>query len=254
LVCLVAGIGTVMLLPGRKTASMVKMGGLVVLTAFLVMAGIMGRGGVDSHADVYLWLFAAGAVGSALKVVTSARPVYSALYFVLTVIATAGLFILMWAEFMAAALVMIYAGAILVTYVFVIMLASEASSENATSALPECDAVSREPLAASAVGFFLTGLLLFLIFNRMDQKIPASPTEQSSGMRDLARYVFENQVVSMELAGILLTLGMVGAILIARRQVGTASGVQETFTVPDAVPDVSDDPHSIPVHGSKERN
>ena len=62
----------------------------------------------------------------AIRVVTHPKPVYSALYFVLTVFASAGLFVLLWAEFMAAALVLIYAGAILVTYVFVIMLAAEA--------------------------------------------------------------------------------------------------------------------------------
>lgn len=161
----------------------------------------------------------------------------------------------MWAEFMAAALVLIYAGAILVTYVFVIMLASEASSDTSTTAkLPECDAVSREPLAASAVGFFLTGLLLFMIFNKMEAGVSDSGMNQGVGIRDLARYLFDNQAVSMELAGVLLTLGMVGAILIARRQVGTASGVQETFLAPEGLPDVSDDPHSIPVHGVKERD
>ena len=73
---------------------------------------------------VYFWIFSAIALVGAVRVVTHPRPVYSALYFVLTVFATAGLFVLLWAEFMAAALVLIYAGAILVTYVFVIMLAA----------------------------------------------------------------------------------------------------------------------------------
>ncbi len=66
-----------------------------------------------------------------MRVVTHPAPVYSALYFILTVFASAGLFVLLSAGFMAAALVLIYAGAILITYVFVIMLASQASAEAA---------------------------------------------------------------------------------------------------------------------------
>src|SRR6185503_7620582 len=99
---------------------------------------------------IYFWIFSAIALLGALRVVTHPRPVYAALYFVLTVFATAGLFILLWAEFMAAALVLIYAGAILVTYVFVIMLAAQPAEDgapvsgSARAALAEYDAVSRE--------------------------------------------------------------------------------------------------------------
>ena len=54
------------------------------------------------------------------------RPVYSAVYFVLVVLATTGLCVLAAAEFLAAALVIVYGGAIMVTYIFVIMLAQQA--------------------------------------------------------------------------------------------------------------------------------
>src|SRR5436305_5171695 len=85
--------------------------------------------------NLYFWIFSGVGIVGAIRVITHTRPVYSALYFVLTVFATAGLFVLLWAEFMAAALVLIYAGAILVTYVFVIMLAAEAAppSESASN-------------------------------------------------------------------------------------------------------------------------
>ena len=131
LMCVVAGVGTAMLLPSRRETPLRKIGGVVVLaaalifTALLVHAAARVQGG--SGLSLYFWIFSAVALGGALRVVTHTRPVYSALYFVLTVFATAGLFILLWAEFMAAALVLIYAGAILITYVFVIMLASSAA-------------------------------------------------------------------------------------------------------------------------------
>src|SRR3989440_11180469 len=101
----------------------------------------------------FFWIFSAIAIIGALRVVTHPKPVYSALYFILTVFASAGLFLLLWAEFMAAALVLIYAGAILVTYVFVIMLAAEASAPGAgTRGFLEHDMVSKDPVIAAAVG------------------------------------------------------------------------------------------------------
>src|SRR5688572_22828665 len=126
--CAVAGIGTVLLLPSRKDAPLRKIGAVVMLAAGLILAALLVRAAADAGGmGVYFWVFAAVAIVGAVRVVTHPRPVYSALYFVLTVFATAGMFVLLWAEFMAAALVLIYAGAILVTYVFVIMLATQAA-------------------------------------------------------------------------------------------------------------------------------
>src|SRR5947207_13973802 len=152
--CAVAGVGTVLLLPARREASLSRIGGVILLAAALIFAAILVRWAAGSGAGgmgVYFWIFSAIAIIGAIRVISHPKPVYSALYFVLTVFASAGLFLLLWAEFMAAALVLIYAGAILVTYVFVIMLAAEAAPSGAVAArrdLAEHDAVSREPILA----------------------------------------------------------------------------------------------------------
>ena len=127
---MVAGVSTFLLLPGRRSVSIRRLGGAILLLCGLILGLDLIRFGAETgrYVNVYFWIFSAIAIFGAVRVVTHPRPVYSALYFVLTVFATAGLFILLWAEFMAAALVLIYAGAILVTYVFVIMLAAEASA------------------------------------------------------------------------------------------------------------------------------
>jgi NADH-quinone oxidoreductase subunit J len=246
--------------------------------------------------SVYFWIFSAIAIFGAVRVITHPRPVYSALYFVLSVLASAGLFILLWAEFMAAALVIIYAGAILVTYVFVIMLAAS-TVQAGLDKMAEYDAVSRDPVVAAAVGFTLMGVLLFVIFDRaepvsaplhtytytatkvesngrrvevageVDAPDPVAARdlvppelvlerdpEPSFSIQALGRYLFKEQAVNLELAGLILTLGMIGAILIARRRVLTpaelpvARGGRETFVAP-ATP-ISDDPYSIPVYGT----
>ncbi|MDQ3440620.1 MAG: NADH-quinone oxidoreductase subunit J, partial [Planctomycetota bacterium] len=168
--CVVAAIGTLLLLPSRNEAALRKIGGAVILAAGLILVALLVRAAAGTGGmGVYFWIFAAIALLSALRVITHPKPVYSALYFVLTVFASAGLFVLLWAEFMAVALIIIYAGAILVTYVFVIMLAAEATPTSGPMAgLAEHDAISREPLMACAVGFALLGVLLFVIFEKAD--------------------------------------------------------------------------------------
>ena len=178
---------------------------------------------------------------------THPRPVYSALYFVLTVFASAGLFVLLWAEFMAAALVLIYAGAILVTYVFVIMLAARAGDGGELS---DCDLQSREPIASCTIGFGLMALLLYVIFDRAPEGQVLSTVavaDADLSVRGLARYLFHNQLLNFELAGVLLTMAMVGAITIARRRVWTGE-VTERPAVTHEIGD--DNPHSIPVSGT----
>jgi NADH-quinone oxidoreductase subunit J len=211
--------------------------------------------------SVYFWLFSIISIVGAVRVITHRRPVYSALYFVLSVLATAGLFILLWAEFMAAALVIIYAGAILVTYVFVIMLATHSAAPgekegSEIGGLNEYDAVSREPLIACATGFTLMGVLLFVIFDRAPTGAVASaalshPVNAPGSVQAIGEYLFTNQLVNLELAGLILTIAMVGAILIARRRVVGGIETSETpeVTLGPATP-VDDNPHSIPVYGT----
>ena len=84
--------------------------------------------------------------------VTHPRPVFAAIWFVMVVVCSAGMFLLLDAEFMAFSLVIVYAGAILITYLFVLMLAQEATG-SAGEAL--YDRLPREPIAALVVGFVL---------------------------------------------------------------------------------------------------
>jgi NADH-quinone oxidoreductase subunit J len=277
--CVLAGIATVLLLPARREASMRKIGGVALAAVALIFAATLLRwtaGSAAGHMGIYFWIFSAIALVGAVRVITHTKPVYSALYFVLSVFATAGLFLLLWAEFMAAALVLIYAGAILVTYVFVIMLAAEATSPSASrtgalAGLGETDTVSRDPLAAAVVGFALMGMLLFVIFDKA-QPVPRAPSglppvelaaggaiDFSGSTESLGRYLFERQLVNLELAGLILTIAMVGAIVIARKRVqptedelpGMPPIEPTTDVVLGPATPVDDDPHSIPVSGTR---
>jgi len=272
--CVIAGVSTFLLLPGRRGVSISRLSGAVLLICGMILGVHLIRFGAAFHqyVNIYFWIFSAIGLFGAARVVTHPRPVYSALYFVLTVFATSGLFILLWAEFMAAALVLIYAGAILVTYVFVIMLAAQASAPGASAAarMTEYDSVSRDPLVASAIGFAVMGMLLFVIFDKANGLIPpldraghvtsgvAASSSDISGIpnagntQELGVFLFRDQFVNLELAGMLLTVSMVGAILIARRRVYIAKAPPATepeVVTAQATP-IDDNPHSIPVYGT----
>ena len=156
--CVVAGIGTILLLPGKREVAFRRIGGATAGHGGIALSGVdcpgpgrpiwMLPGRISGYFRPSPW---SGACGWSPIPGRYIRRCIS----VLTIFASAGLFILMYAEFMAAALVMIYAGAILITYVFVIMLASSASAPEgkpALAALGEYDAVSREPFVASLRG------------------------------------------------------------------------------------------------------
>lgn len=257
--CIFAGLGTLLLLPSRRDISIRRIGGGVLAAAALIFTSLLLR--AEAGVGIYFWIFAAIALAGAVRVITHPRPVYSALYFVLTVFASAGMFVLLDAEFMAAALVLIYAGAILITYVFVIMLASQAGAPASTASfLSEYDTVSREPMIASMVGFALMGLLIFVIFNR-SAAIEPRPADTASaeaglkiegGTQKLGVYLFQNQMVQLELAGMILTVSMVGAIVIARKRVvyhDSQHPTQGDVVVAPATP-IDDNPFSVPVYGT----
>jgi NADH-quinone oxidoreductase subunit J len=113
---------------------------------------------------VFFLVFSLIAAASAVRMITHDRPVYSALYFVLVVLSSAALFLLLQAEFMAFALIIVYAGAILITYLFVIMLAQQAPTPQQTGAEADYDRLPREPAFACVVGFGLLAVLGNMVF------------------------------------------------------------------------------------------
>ncbi len=170
LICGLGAAGIAFALPrrdrdGGRTLTIV--GGLLLAIAFGGAALLMGlRASHNSAAlpNIFFYPFAAIGLGAALRMITHKRPVYSALYFIMTIIASCGMYLLLSAEFMAFALVIIYAGAILITYLFVIMLATQAPTGDKDELLDEVDAEAREPILACAIGFVLVGLLTAAMF------------------------------------------------------------------------------------------
>ncbi len=163
--CALGAVGVVLALP-RRGASWRVPGTLLAAIAGGVVVLALGLVANESGQlpNIYFYVFAALALGAALRVITHHRPVYSALYFILTIIASAGLYVLLAAEFMAFALVIIYAGAILITYLFVIMLATQSPVEGDDEFQADYDAKAREPALATLAGFVLLAVLTTMVF------------------------------------------------------------------------------------------
>lgn len=156
--CALGAVGVILALPRRGLSPQV-LGGMITAAA---VGGIFLAVSIKSVAHLpnfNFYIFSFIALGSALRVISHPRPVYAALYFILAILASCGLYVLLSAEFLAFALVIVYAGAILITYLFVIMLATESPTAEAPEALADYDKYSREPMLATVAGFVLVATL-----------------------------------------------------------------------------------------------
>ncbi|MBS0196278.1 MAG: NADH-quinone oxidoreductase subunit J [Planctomycetes bacterium] len=169
--CVLGAAGVCLALP-RKGLSPQLFGGLLAGAVGGLAILFLGLKNPEHLPNIYFYIFSVVALGGALRVITHPRPVYAALYFVLTVIASAGLFLILSAEFMAFALVIVYAGAILITYLFVIMLATQSPQEDEVEVLMEYDIAAREPFASTVVGFLLLAVLTTMMFKGVGE-LPA---------------------------------------------------------------------------------
>jgi NADH-quinone oxidoreductase subunit J len=131
-----------------------------------VVAALAGPGG-EAVNQVLFWLFAAGAVGGAVLMITGRDPVHGALWFAVATLCVCGLFMLLSAPFLAAATIIVYAGAIIVTFMFVIMLAQQGGATAYDQRL-------RLPLPGSLVSFFVLGALAFTLLDWQDRAAAAA--------------------------------------------------------------------------------
>lgn len=179
LICVLGAVGIGVALPRRNKALEIT-GGLLIAAAVGLAVLVFALTATDSGQPLpnfFFYPFAVLALGASARMITHPRPVYSALYFILTIIASCGMYLLLSAEFMAFALVIIYAGAILITYLFVIMLATQAPSSGAESFIDETDAVAREPVLAAGIGFVLLAILTTAMFRGIGDLPAASHPE-----------------------------------------------------------------------------
>jgi NADH-quinone oxidoreductase subunit J len=155
-------------------------------------------------------LFALLAVGSSLVVVVHKNPVYSTLSLVLTLFSVSVLFVLLGAPFIAALQVLIYAGAILVLFLFVIMLLNVGREESGPSG-------HRMQLVTAILAAVVFGCMLGLLFWRTAAGPQGPLTPGLVSLPALAQELFSDYLLPFEIVGLLLLVAVIGATVVARR-------------------------------------
>ena len=166
----------------------------VVLVSWVVRR--FGDPAPDLVGNILFWLFSAGAVGFATIFVCQRNPGRGAIAFAFVILSVCGLFLLLAAPFLMAATIVIYAGAIIVTFLFVLMLS------HADGPTDENDR-TREPMLGSLAGFAFLGLVLFALYqsspaaasdtNNLEYALPARPVsgEERAVLLEIAEQLGE---------------------------------------------------------------
>ncbi len=157
-------------------------------------------------------------LAGALGVITRSHPVHAALSLVLTLFGVAVMYVSQAAEFLAAVQIIVYSGAIVVLFLFVIMLLGVDRAEDL-----QVEPFKLQRKVAAAVGGGVIGLIAFAAISSRDNigttaKVAVDTSgDPDSNVRALARDVFSDHVLAFELTSILLVIAVVGTVLLARR-------------------------------------
>ena len=160
---------------------------------------------------IFFFYFAAVIATTSVLVVALRNPVYSALALLIMFFHVAGLYVTLHAEFLAAVQIVVYAGAILVLYLFVVMLLSIKSEERYHNQLP----------VAGLLGVMLcTEVILLLIQSRTAtsaQAIPADAVTGAANTEMVGEALYSTYLFPFEVASLILLVAMIGAIILAKK-------------------------------------
>ena len=164
---------------------------------------------------ILFYTFAAIILFSGLKVVTAKHPVHAALWLVLTFWTSACTWVLMQAEFLGIVLVLVYVGAVMVLFLFVVMMLNvdiEAMRAGFWRHLP----------VSLAVGLLMAVVLILVLVSPQTNlaafgQLQELPADYSS-VKALGQVLYTDYLLAFELAAVLLVLGMVAAIALVQRQ------------------------------------
>jgi NADH-quinone oxidoreductase subunit J len=162
-------------------------------------------------ADLLFYIFAALTLSGATLVIAnpfSRSPVTSAMFLVLTLVSLSGLFVLLHAFFLAAVQILVYAGAVMVLFLFVIMLLDLPGEEKRR--------VSR---SATFVGVLAVGGLAAVLITSVSSSLsaPRNPATLEASAAEIGRQLFTQYLLPFELLSVLLLAAMVGVILLSKK-------------------------------------
>lgn len=162
----------------------------------------------------FFYLFAAVMLFAALRVVTARNPVHAVLYLVLAFFNAAGLWMLLQAEFLSIVLLVVYVGAVMVLFLFVVMMLDinlETMRKGFWNYLP----------LGATIGLLLAGEMALVLGGRYFgiEAMPEPVTPDGySNTKELGRALFTDYVYPFELASVILLVGIIAAVLLTNRK------------------------------------
>ncbi len=157
------------------------------------------------------FIFAAACLAGALNLLLQKHPINSALSLIVVMGALAALYLLLGAEFVAVIQIIVYAGAIMVLFVFVIMLLNAGEEE-----------VTRGSKVAKVLGYpalmLIAGLLVYSLTHRFGQgaQLPAGAFLGST--QDIGKLLFTDFALPFEITSVLILIAIMGAVVLSRRE------------------------------------
>src|SRR5262245_17218942 len=169
------------------------------------------------HALLF-WIFAAVAVIASLLVVGQRHPMYSVLLLIVSFGALSGLYVLLGSPFVAVIQIIIYAGAIMVLFLFVVMLLNAGLEDSASASHARIGGAG--PRWFGAVLSLVLAIELYWALRSL-QVAPLVTGDQRpppSSVYDIGFRLFQNYAFAFEATSVLILVAMVGAIILARRE------------------------------------
>jgi NADH-quinone oxidoreductase subunit J len=172
---------------------------------------VNGAGTLD---QVFFYFFAALAVISSVLMVTRRNVIHSAIFLITALLATAGIFLQLQAEFLFAVQIILYVGGIMVLFIFAIMLVHLDISMRQLR-------YSRQKWVAGVLGVALAGEFWFALEKGGSLFHPAMP--MSGGLQpnteQVGQALFRSYMLPFEIASVLLLVAMIGAVVMAKRRI-----------------------------------
>jgi NADH-quinone oxidoreductase subunit J len=157
------------------------------------------------------YAFAAILVFAALRVITTRNPVHAALWLVLSFFTAAALWLLLRAEFLAIALVLVYVGAVMVLFLFVVMMLDinfDTLRQQFRSYLP---------IGAAVGALVLFEMALVIVESAIGRATPEPPPPTGSNTRALGQLLYVDYVYPFEIAAVVLLVAIIAAIALTHR-------------------------------------
>ncbi|HUM03856.1 MAG TPA: NADH-quinone oxidoreductase subunit J [Terriglobales bacterium] len=162
----------------------------------------------------FFYMLSGLAIIGGLLVITRRNAVHSALALILTLLAVAGLYLMLYAPFVAGVQIIVYAGGIMVLFLFVIMLVSleRTVKERQFNRIWPVGLLASCALLALLLGVYAKGKTLF-------EGRPAPPLTESSNTQQIGLMLYGNYMFAFEVASLLLLVAILGAVIMAKKRI-----------------------------------